>query len=104
MHSALIFNRQRIRFVVLSAFLICDAMDQNPGEMTLGDDAKDKGRESTGEENSTWVRGGKFSKLWLRPLDKSWASVLSDCNLVHLCCVNQQLPISCLKTGADRQY
>lgn len=49
-----------IRFVIPSAFFICDAMDQMADEMTLRGDVKDKVRVSTAEESSAWVRGGEF--------------------------------------------
>lgn len=50
-----------IRFVVLSAFSICDAMDQMADELTLRADVKDKGRANSAEEGSRWVRGGTFT-------------------------------------------
>lgn len=49
-----------IRFVILSAFFICDAMDQMADEMTLRADLKDKGRVSAAQESSAWVSGGEF--------------------------------------------
>ena len=48
-----------IRFVILSTFSICDAMDQMADEMTLRADVRDKGRASAAEEGSCRVRGGK---------------------------------------------
>jgi len=49
-----------IRFVILSAFFICDAMDQMADETTLKADVKDKRGVSMAEKNSAWVREGKL--------------------------------------------
>lgn len=57
--AATYFWLEVIRFVIRSAFFICDAMDQMADEMTVRDDVKDKGRVNTAEESSTWARGGK---------------------------------------------
>lgn len=59
MRQAPYFWFEVIRFVIRSAFFICDAMDQMADEMTLRADVRDKGRVKTAEESSTWVRGGK---------------------------------------------
>lgn len=55
-----IFWLEIIRFVILSAFFICDAMEQMADETTLRADAKDKGSVNGGEERATWVKGGEL--------------------------------------------
>lgn len=58
--AATYFWLEIIRFVIRSAFFICDAMDQMADEITLRGDVKDKGRVNTPEESATWVTGGKL--------------------------------------------
>lgn len=51
-----------ISFVTLSAFFICDAMEQMADEITVAD-AERKRRGSAAEESPVWVREGKDSKM-----------------------------------------
>lgn len=63
MRAASYFCLEVIRFVILSAFFICDAMDQMADEITLRADVKDKERVNTAPESAAWVRGGKLTLL-----------------------------------------